>query len=515
MNKFLDKLKTLILPADYHADNDNYNKWLEICKIAGTTPDNETAIAITIALNMHEAFNNDKKAQETILTALSFYHNNDDDNTVSTANTTINTETTTISTVKKDTANTADNTSINTVKEDTANTHDNDTTSTNNSTIIANLNPNNANSVSNASTITTVSNTTSNASNANNNHANTPNITDTDNSNLIQASKQQVNNTVSTANTVRITSNSTVSTVNASTVNTDKSGKTSDNSLNSTHENKKSKESYSIKKISNPKEFGDTVKTLSTIIEQNCSKLGYTSESEKSIIKTKPYKKYAKIIGNVNITSILALIKTGMPAGMKPSKTNTNDTISRRILSMTAKPITRTEFIQTILWFNGKCAYCGCEMKKSGNSDKCRTADHIIPMALDYNNGGMGETAFGNIILVCRKCNSAKDNMTLDNWIETKYKDNPELGNVIKHNIQSFMNYTNYYPMSKNTAKFAYNEINQLMKLEQKYTPNKTIINNLIVNTANRIKEYKNGKRGDKLTKSAIKNIAKPLLKKK
>jgi len=498
MNKFLDKLKTLILPADYHADNDNYNKWLEICKIAGTTPNNETAIAITIALNMHEAFNNNKKAQETILTALSFYHNNDDDNTASTANT----ETTTISTAKEDTAN-------------TANTNDNNTTSTNNSTN-TNLNTNNVGTVSNASTITTVSNTNSNASNANSNHANTPNITDTDNSNLIKASQQQANNTASTANTVRITSNSTASTANANTANTDKSGKTSDNSLNSTHKNKESKESYSITKIKNPKEFGDTVKTLSTIIEQNCSKLGYTSESEKSIIKTKPYKKYAKIIGNVNITSILALIKTGMPAGMKPSKTNTNDTISRRILSMTAKPITRTEFIQTILWFNGKCAYCGCEMKKSGNSDKCRTADHIIPMALDYNDGGgMGETAFGNIILVCRKCNNAKDNMTLDNWIETKYNDNHELGNIIKYNVQSFMNYTNYHPMSKNTAKFAYNEINQLMKLEQKYTPNKTIINNLIVNTANRIKEYKNGKRGDKLTKSAIKNIAKPLLKKK
>lgn len=477
MSKFLDKLKTLILPADYHADNDNYNKWLEICKIVGTTPDNETAIAITIALNMHEAFNNNKKAQETILTALSFYHNNDDDNT-------------TISTAKEDTAN-------------TANTHDNNTAINNNSTN-TNLNPNNADTVSNASTITTVNNTTSNVSNANSNHANTPSITDTDNSNLIKASQQQVNNNASTANTVRITSNSTASTANANTVSTDKSGKTSDNSLNSAHENK---ESSNITKISNTKEFGDTVRTLSTIIEQKCSKLGYTSESEKSIIKTKPYKKYAKIVGNVNITSILALIKTGMPAGMKPSKTNTNDTISRRILSMTAKPITRTEFIQTILWFNGKCAYCGCEMKKSGNSDKCRTADHIIPMALDYNNGGMGETAFGNIILVCRKCNNAKDNMTLDNWIKTKYKDNTELGNIIKHNISSFMNYTNYHPMSKNTAKFAYNEINQLMKLEQKYTPNKTIINNLIVNTANRIKEYKNGKRGDKLTNSAIKNI--------
>lgn len=494
MNKFLDKLKTLILPDNYHADNDNYNKWLEICKIAGTTPDNETAIAITIALNMHEAFNNDKKAQETILTALSFYHNHDDDNTASTANTTISTETTTISTAKEDTAN-------------TANTNINNSTTTN-------LNPNNADTVSNTSTITTVSNTTSNASNANSNHANTPNITDTDSSNLIQESKQQVNNAASNASTVRITSNSTASIVNANTVSTDKSGKTSENSLNSKHESKKSKESLSITKIKNPKEFGDTVKTLSTIIEQNCSKLGYTSESEKSIIKTKPYKKYAKIIGNVNITSILALIKTGMPAGMKPSKTNTNDTISRRILSMTAKPITRTEFIQTILWFNGKCAYCGCEMKKSGNSDKCRTADHIIPMALDYNDGGMGETAFGNIILVCRKCNNAKDNMTLDNWIKTKYHDNHELGNIIKHNIQSFMNYTNYHPMSKNTAKFAYNEINQLMKLEQKYNPNKTIINNLIVNTANRIKEYKNGKRGDKLTKSAIKNVAKQLLKK-
>lgn len=496
MSKFLDKLKTLILPADYHADNDNYNKWLEICKIAGTTPDNETAIAITIALNMHEAFNNDKKAQETILTALSFYHNNNDDNTVSTANTTISTETTTISTVKEDTAN-------------TANTHDNNTAINNNSTN-TNLNPNNADNANTASTITTVNNTaTSNASNANSNHANTPNITDTDNSNLIQASKQQVNNTASTASTVRITSNSAASTANANTVSTDKSGKTSDNSLSSTHENKESKESYSIKKISNTKEFGDTVKTLSTIIEQNCSKLGYTSESEKSIIKTKPYKKYAKIIGNVNITNILALIKTGMPAGMKPSKTNTNDTISRRILSMTAKPITRTEFIQTILWFNGKCAYCGCEMKKSGNSDKCRTADHIIPMALDYNNGGMGETAFGNIILVCRKCNNAKDNMTLDNWIKTKYKDNPELGNVIKHNIQSFMNYTNYHPMSKNTAKFAYNEIKQLMDLESnpKYTITNKLTSSIIANIVNRINDYKNGKRGDKLTKSAIKNI--------
>ena len=476
MNKFLDKLKTLILPTDYHADNDNYNKWLEICKIAGTTPYNETAIAITIALNMHEAFNNNKKAQETIMTALSFYHYNDD-------NTASNDDTTTVSTSTS--------------------------TSTN-----ANLNENhtNASDVSNSSPITTISNATNNANK-------NPSITTTsirsNNLNKNLKVSQQINNNASTDNTASTTSNNTASAVNDNTVNTDKSGKTSNkhnkNSLNNSSKNKESKDpllSLSIKKINNPKEFGDTVKTLSTIIEQNCSKLGYTNEAEKSIIKTKPYKKCAKIIGNINITSILALIKTGMPAGMKPSKNNTNDTISRRILSMTVKPITRHEFIQTILWFNGKCAYCGCEMKKSSNNDKCRTADHIIPMALDYNDG-MGETAFGNVILVCRKCNLLKDNMTLDYWIKTNYQNNPELGNIIKHNIKSFMNYANYHPMSKSTSKFAYNEIKQLMELESnpKYTITNKLTSSIIANIVNRIKEYKNGKRGDKPTNSAIKNI--------
>ena len=121
----------------------------------------------------------------------------------------------------------------------------------------------------------------------------------------------------------------------------------------------------------------------------------------------------------------------------------------------------------------------------------------------------MGETAFGNVILVCRKCNLLKDNMTLNDWIETNYHDNPELGNVIKHNIKAFMNYANYHPMRKSTAKFAYNEIKQLMDLESnpKYNITNKLTSSIIASTVNRIRDYKNGKRGDKLTKSVIKNI--------
>lgn len=52
--------------------------------------------------------------------------------------------------------------------------------------------------------------------------------------------------------------------------------------------------------------------------------------------------------------------------------------------------------------FGGRCHYCGCEMKRTGNSPERFTIDHKIPIS----RGGGSETA--NLVASCLACNGAK-----------------------------------------------------------------------------------------------------------
>jgi hypothetical protein len=60
--------------------------------------------------------------------------------------------------------------------------------------------------------------------------------------------------------------------------------------------------------------------------------------------------------------------------------------------------------------FKGKCAYCGIEIK-----DK-EDIDHMVPV----NKSSVGLHMYGNLVLACRPCNSAKHGASLQEFL-TKY----------------------------------------------------------------------------------------------
>lgn len=64
--------------------------------------------------------------------------------------------------------------------------------------------------------------------------------------------------------------------------------------------------------------------------------------------------------------------------------------------------LSEDEWIQTVTYFNGCCAYCGSASKI--------TYDHFVP----FSKGG--SFTQGNIIPACKSCNSSKNNNDFKEW---------------------------------------------------------------------------------------------------
>ncbi len=68
--------------------------------------------------------------------------------------------------------------------------------------------------------------------------------------------------------------------------------------------------------------------------------------------------------------------------------------------------LSHQEWKETMLFFGGECAYCGCTPKKNQRL----TRDHLEPVSA----GGI--TAQENIVPACRKCNSSKGAEDFKTW---------------------------------------------------------------------------------------------------
>lgn len=66
---------------------------------------------------------------------------------------------------------------------------------------------------------------------------------------------------------------------------------------------------------------------------------------------------------------------------------------------------THQQWKETVIFFNGECAYCGCTTRKGERL----TRDHLIPVS----KGGLTEQ--DNIVPACARCNSSKNK---DDWRE-------------------------------------------------------------------------------------------------
>lgn len=67
---------------------------------------------------------------------------------------------------------------------------------------------------------------------------------------------------------------------------------------------------------------------------------------------------------------------------------------------------THQEWKETLIFFNGECAYCGCTPRRGQRL----TRDHLEPVS----HGG--RTVHGNIIPACSSCNSSKGAEDFKDW---------------------------------------------------------------------------------------------------
>lgn len=65
----------------------------------------------------------------------------------------------------------------------------------------------------------------------------------------------------------------------------------------------------------------------------------------------------------------------------------------------------KQEYEDLIEETNGKCGYCGCDV-----DGRNREIDHVIP----HSRGGADE--YMNYLVVCRKCNRAKHNKSIEDF---------------------------------------------------------------------------------------------------
>lgn len=74
---------------------------------------------------------------------------------------------------------------------------------------------------------------------------------------------------------------------------------------------------------------------------------------------------------------------------------------------------------------NGRCAYCGDEIvveaKQSSQLKKVATLDHVIPLSRG------GEDHFENSVAACKSCNHEKKDMTSDEYIMFRLKNNKKV----------------------------------------------------------------------------------------
>lgn len=144
-----------------------------------------------------------------------------------------------------------------------------------------------------------------------------------------------------------------------------------------------------------------------------------------------------------------------------------SQSVTRCILSRTGNDMNKKRYISSVLFFGGRCCYCGRILHKSTGvgkiDDSAATAEHIDPM----DGNPHGETKYGNVALCCNSCNNSKGNLSLDEWRDSNTAMNQHQKDMMTSRIRDFHQYTMYEPMSMEKSRKIDRIIEQARKDEQ------------------------------------------------
>lgn len=144
--------------------------------------------------------------------------------------------------------------------------------------------------------------------------------------------------------------------------------------------------------------------------------------------------------------------------------------VRRAVLSATSNDMNKRRYVASVMFFAGRCCYCGVPLHKGRNGNQANdtaTGEHLDPI----NGFPPGETKFGNMALCCYRCNDDKSDKPLEEWLETTRMLSPEQVRSARESIKSFRDLALYEPMGEEKARFVESELKTLMKMQAKGVP--------------------------------------------
>lgn len=126
-----------------------------------------------------------------------------------------------------------------------------------------------------------------------------------------------------------------------------------------------------------------------------------------------------------------------------------NPGINRVVMTSIANDMTKERYIASMLFFGGRCCYCGQPVAKT-KGPRQATGEHITPVS--PKTPPPGATRFGNMALACAACNKNRSNEQLETWVVKTSRIKPENKKQVLSRIQQFRNFALYKDFTKKEA---------------------------------------------------------------
>jgi hypothetical protein len=166
----------------------------------------------------------------------------------------------------------------------------------------------------------------------------------------------------------------------------------------------------------------------------------------------------------------------------------TDPSLKRCMLSNTSNDMNKRKYIASIMFFGGRCCYCGMPLHKGigrSNDPQAATGEHLDPIG----GNPPGETKFGNMALCCRHCNEDKADKPLVDWIQnTKMLTTAQKLSAVS-GIKSFRDLSFYEGMSAVKARAVNEALERIKAFKHAHPGNESVINNMLNHETMRIQQ--------------------------
>lgn len=141
---------------------------------------------------------------------------------------------------------------------------------------------------------------------------------------------------------------------------------------------------------------------------------------------------------------------------------NRSSSLRRAVLSSTSNDMNKRRYIASVMFFGGRCCYCGVPLHKGRPGGQqlndTATGEHLDPL----NGHPPGETKFGNMALCCYRCNTDKSDKPMEQWLSSTHMLSPGQVKSARDGIRSFRDFAFYEPMDERHAKFVDASLDEL-----------------------------------------------------